>query len=86
MAFIILVLIITPNGKQIILSGDVDTSENQDRSLESEIFIMDADGGNFKMLLGENGKDTIAPHFHHRKNGWLFYPALPHSYPYRHYR
>jgi hypothetical protein len=45
-----------PNGKQIILSGDVDTSENQDRSLESEIFIMDADGGNFKMLLGENGK------------------------------
>ncbi|MFV8362971.1 S9 family peptidase [Flavobacterium sp. ZT3P35] len=46
----------TPNGKQIILSGDVDTSENQDRSLESEIFIMDADGGNFKILLGENGK------------------------------
>jgi hypothetical protein len=28
---------------------------------------MDADGGNFKMLLGENGKDTIAPHFHHSK-------------------
>jgi hypothetical protein len=43
MAFIILVLLITPNGKQIILSGDVDTSENQDRSLESEIFIMDAE-------------------------------------------
>jgi hypothetical protein len=56
MAFIILVPLITPNGKQIILSGDVDTSENQDRSLESEIF-MDADGGNFKMLLErENGK------------------------------
>lgn len=46
----------TPNGKQIILSGDVDTSENQDRSLESEIFIMDANGENFKMLLGEDGK------------------------------
>ena len=46
----------TPNGKQIILSGDVDTTENQDRSQESEIFIMDADGENFKMLLGENGK------------------------------
>ncbi len=46
----------TPNGKQIILSGDVDTSENQDRSLESEIFMMDANGENFKMLLGENGK------------------------------
>ena len=46
----------TPNGKQIILSGDVDTAENQDRSLESEIFIMDANGENFKMLLGEDGK------------------------------
>ena len=46
----------TPNGKQIILSGDVDTSENQDRSLESELFLMDANGENFKMLLGEDGK------------------------------
>lgn len=46
----------TPNGKQIILSGDVDTAENQDRSLESELFIMDANGENFKMLLGEDGK------------------------------
>ncbi|PIF62556.1 S9 family peptidase [Flavobacterium sp. 11] len=46
----------TPNGKQIIVSGDVDTEENQDRSLEGEIFIMDTNGENFKMLLGENGK------------------------------
>ncbi|SHM13240.1 S9 family peptidase [Flavobacterium xanthum] len=46
----------TPNGKQIILSGDVDSTENQDRSLESELFIMDANGENFKMLLGEDGK------------------------------
>jgi dipeptidyl aminopeptidase/acylaminoacyl peptidase len=46
----------TPNGKQIILSGDVDTAENQDRSLESEIFIMDTNGENLKMLLGEDGK------------------------------
>ncbi|WP_396185471.1 S9 family peptidase [Flavobacterium sp.] len=46
----------TPDGKQIIFSGDVDTSENQDRSLESEIFISDTDGSNFKMILGEKGK------------------------------
>nr|WP_315180072.1 S9 family peptidase [uncultured Flavobacterium sp.] len=55
----------TPNGKQIIVSGDVDTEENQDRSLEGEIFIMDTNGENFKMLLGENGKRyngaTISP-------------------------
>ena len=46
----------TPNGKQVILSGDVDPIENQDRSQESEIFIVDTDGQNFKMLLGENDK------------------------------
>ncbi len=46
----------TPDGTQIIFSGDVDTSENQDRSLESEIFISNTDGSNFKMILGEKGK------------------------------
>ena len=55
----------TPNGKQIILSGDVDTIENTDRSLESEIFTVDTNGENFKMILGENGKRynsaTISP-------------------------
>ena len=54
-----------PNGKQIILSGDVDTIENADRSLESEIFTVDTNGENFKMILGENGKRfnsaTISP-------------------------
>lgn len=54
-----------PNGKQIILSGDVDTTENADRSLESEIFTADTNGENFKMILGENGKRynsaTISP-------------------------
>ena len=55
----------TPNGKQIILSGDVDTIENTDRSLESEIFTVDTNGENFKIILGENGKRynsaTISP-------------------------
>jgi dipeptidyl aminopeptidase/acylaminoacyl peptidase len=46
----------TPNGKQIILSGDVDDIENPDRSQESELFIVDTNGNNFKMLLGEAGK------------------------------
>jgi len=46
----------TPDGKQIILSGDVDDIENTDRSQESELFIVDTNGDNFKMLLGENGK------------------------------
>lgn len=45
----------TPDGKQIILSGEVDSSQHPDRVLETEIFIADADGNNTRILLG--GKD-----------------------------
>jgi dipeptidyl aminopeptidase/acylaminoacyl peptidase len=47
----------TPDGKQLIISGDVDSLESPDRSLENEIFIADINGGNFKMLLGEKEKN-----------------------------
>jgi hypothetical protein len=30
--------------------------ENPDRSLESEIYLADSDGNNFKMILGEKEK------------------------------
>jgi len=46
----------TPDGKQLLFSGDVDTAENPDRTLESEIYIADSDGSNFKRILGEKGK------------------------------
>ncbi|MCY7421762.1 MAG: S9 family peptidase [Chitinophagaceae bacterium] len=46
----------TPDGKHLIISGDVDSLENPDRSLENEIFIADADGSNIKLLLGAKGK------------------------------
>ncbi len=42
-----------PGTNQVIFSGDVDSLENPDRSLESEIFIADRDGRNFRMLLGQ---------------------------------
>lgn len=48
--------IFTPDGKHIIMSGDVDSTEHPDRSLESEIYIADADGKNLRKLLGEAGK------------------------------
>ena len=55
----------TPDGKQIILSANIDSSENPDRSLESEIYIADANGANLKRLLGEKGKSytsaTLSP-------------------------
>jgi dipeptidyl aminopeptidase/acylaminoacyl peptidase len=45
----------TPDGKQLIISGDVDSTEHPDRSQENEIFIENIDGTNFHLLLGEKG-------------------------------
>ncbi len=46
----------TPDGKQLVLTGDIDDQQNPDRSLESEIFLANIDGSNLKMLLGAEGK------------------------------
>jgi dipeptidyl aminopeptidase/acylaminoacyl peptidase len=46
----------TPNGQQLILTGDIDSSQHPDRSLESEIFLTDIDGRQIKQLLGAEGK------------------------------
>lgn len=45
-----------PGGKQIIISGDVDSLETPDRSLESQVFVADLNGKNHRMLLGDKGK------------------------------
>ena len=47
----------TPDAKQLIITGDIDDTEHPDRSLESEIFIADANGKNLKMILGEKNKN-----------------------------
>ena len=46
----------TPDGKQLIITGDIDDKQHPDRSLESQIYIADADGGNMRMVLGAEGK------------------------------
>jgi dipeptidyl aminopeptidase/acylaminoacyl peptidase len=51
----------TPDGKQVILSGDIDSLEHPDRSLESEIFLVNADGTDLKKILGEEGKNFNSP-------------------------
>src|SRR5450432_237269 len=51
----------TPDGKQIILSGDIDSVQNEDRSLESEIFMVNSDGTHLHKLLGEEGKTFGSP-------------------------
>jgi dipeptidyl aminopeptidase/acylaminoacyl peptidase len=54
-----------PDGKQIIISGHVDSLETPDRSLENEIFIADIGGKSYRMVLGEKGKNfsnaTVSP-------------------------
>ena len=51
----------TPDGKQVILSGDMDSTEHPDRSLENEIFMVNTDGSGFRLLLGEKEKTFNAP-------------------------
>ena len=46
----------TPDGRHFIISGDVDSIQHPDRSLENEIFIANTDGSNLHLLLGEEGK------------------------------
>ncbi len=51
----------TPDGRQVILSGDIDSLQHPDRSLETEIFIVNIDGSNFKKILGEEGVNYNFP-------------------------
>ncbi|HMR93428.1 MAG TPA: S9 family peptidase [Chitinophagaceae bacterium] len=50
-----------PSGKQIIFSGNMDSLQHPDRSLESSIFLMNADGSGMKTLLAEKGKSFNSP-------------------------
>ncbi|MES1214700.1 MAG: S9 family peptidase, partial [Bacteroidota bacterium] len=49
---------------------DVDSLQHPDRSQENEIFIADADGNNFHLLLGEDGKQYNSPKIS-RSGKWL---------------
>lgn len=51
----------TPDGKQVVLSGDVDSLQHPDRSLESGIFIVNTDGTHLKKILGEEGMNYNSP-------------------------
>ena len=47
--------VFTPDGKQLILTTDADTSLNPDRSLISAIYSMPSTGGALKRLVAEDG-------------------------------
>jgi dipeptidyl aminopeptidase/acylaminoacyl peptidase len=45
----------TPDGRQLILTAHIDSMQNPDRGLESEIYISDGDGQHLRLLLGAKG-------------------------------
>lgn len=51
----------TPDGKQLVLSGDVDSLQHPNRSLENEVFLVNADGSMLRKILGENEKTYSFP-------------------------
>ena len=50
------------DGKQLLLVAHMDSTQDPDRDLESEIYTADRDGKNFRLLLGEKGKVFGNPH------------------------
>ncbi|HTD94139.1 MAG TPA: S9 family peptidase [Chitinophagaceae bacterium] len=51
----------TPDGKQIVLAGSMDSLQHPDRVLESSIFIVNSDGSFLRTLLSEKGKNFFSP-------------------------
>ncbi len=51
----------TPDGKQIIFTGSLDSVQHPDRVLESSIYVMNTDGSQIITLLSGKGKSFSSP-------------------------
>jgi len=51
----------TPDGKQLILAGNMDSLQHPDRVLEGEVFVINTDGSNLRKLLGEKNRNFNSP-------------------------
>lgn len=51
----------SPDGKQLILTGNMDSLQHPDRALESEIYMVNTDGTHFRKVLGEKDKNFNSP-------------------------
>jgi dipeptidyl aminopeptidase/acylaminoacyl peptidase len=45
----------TPDGRQLVITGDIDSLQHPDRSLESQVFLANADGSGLRKLIGKEG-------------------------------
>jgi len=51
----------SPDGKQLILTGNAQLNQHPDRELEGHIYLCNTDGSNLKKILGEEGKNYNNP-------------------------
>ncbi len=69
----------TPDGKQLVITALIDSTQHPDRVLETAVYIADANGNNLKLLLGEKGKTyssaTVSP-----SGKWLAFQYGPTSF------
>ena len=75
----------TPDGKQLIISGYVDSTQNPDRALENQILIANVDGSNLRHLLRQQNTNynsaKLAPSgkwlaFQYGSTGFVEVPQL----------
>ena len=67
------------DGQQLIITAHIDSTENPDRDLESEIYLADRDGQHLRLLLGAKGmvysNPCLSP-----SGRWLAFQYGPTSY------
>jgi dipeptidyl aminopeptidase/acylaminoacyl peptidase len=51
----------TPDGRQLIITANIDSTEHPDRSLESAIYLADGDGKNIQRILYRKGQAFTNP-------------------------
>lgn len=51
----------TPDGNQLIITGNANLTMHPDRVLENEIYLANTDGSNMRKILGEKGKSYNSP-------------------------
>lgn len=69
----------SPDGTKLIIVAHIDSTENPDRALESEIYLADRDGSHLRKLLGEKGKVYNNPRLS-PSGKWLAFQYGPTSF------
>ena len=66
----------TPDGQHLLLSADIDSLQNPDRSLENEIYLADRDGRHPRLLLGQDNTEYTSPRVS-PSGKWLAFQMTP---------